>query len=107
MSLQIHPNADADVVAAVRVYNSKPGGYGPVFKDEFAIAVRAIAANPRQYSPCEDGIAGYEFREYFIERFDQRVIYLVRGNDVLVVAVVHASRQEGAWQRNLPENLIS
>jgi plasmid stabilization system protein ParE len=99
--------ATTDVERTSGVYNTKPGRYGAAFENEVDRAFDQIAANPRLYSPCEDGIAGYEFREYFIERFDQRVIYLVRGNDVLVVAVVHASRQEGAWQRNLPEDLIS
>jgi hypothetical protein len=54
------------------------------------------------HSPVEDGVAGREIREYYIERFQQRVIYLMTGDDVLVVAVVHASRKEGAWHGNLP-----
>jgi hypothetical protein len=63
------------------------------------------AASPQQYSPVEDGIPGLEIREFFIERFKQRVIFQVSGEDVLVVAVTHASRREGAWHRNLPTDL--
>jgi plasmid stabilization system protein ParE len=107
MSLQILASADADVVAAVRAYDAKPGKYGKALKAEFTAAVRAIAANPRIHSPCEDGIAGHEFREFFIARFQQRVIYLVRGDDVLVVAVVHATQNEGAWHRKVPTDLLS
>jgi hypothetical protein len=35
------------------------------------------------------------------------VIYLVRGDDVLVVAVVHATLNEGAWHRKVPTDLLS
>ena len=107
MNFTVSDSATTDVERTSALYDTKPGRYGAAFENEVDLAFEQIAANPRQYSPCEDGVAGCEFREYFIERFDQRVIYLVRGNDVLVVAVVHASRQEGAWQRNLPEDLIS
>src|SRR5262245_21876221 len=102
MSFRISEAADQDVVAATRFYNSQPTRYGAAFRTAFAAAARAIAANPRLYAPVEDGIPDREMREYFIERFGQRVIYLVTGDDVLVVAVVHASRKEGSWHRRLP-----
>jgi len=102
MSFQISPAADAEVTNAAVIYDSKPTRYGKVFKAEFAKAARAIMANPQLYPLVEDGVPGREIREYFIERFKQRVIYLITGNDVLVVAVVHADRREGAWHGNLP-----
>ena len=107
MSFQISVIADAQVTAAAAYYDSKPNGYGDEFKAEFAKAARAIMANPRQYALAEDGVPGREIREYFIKRFQQRVIYLMTGDDVLVVAVVHASRREGAWHRNLPADLTT
>ena len=105
MSFHISESADADVTAAAVAYDSKPDRNGDAFKAEFAQAARAIMAAPRQYSPVEDGIPGREIREFFIERFKQRVIYLMNGDDVLVIAVVHATRREGAWHRNLPTDL--
>jgi hypothetical protein len=38
-----------------------------------------------------------EIREYFIARFKQRVIYVMNGDDVLVVAVIHSDAREGTW----------
>jgi plasmid stabilization system protein ParE len=102
MSFRISADVDAQVTAAAVFYDSKPSRYGDEFKAEFAKAARAIMASPRLYSPVEDGIPGREIREHFIERFQQRVIYLVTGDDVLVVAVIHATRRPGAWHRNLP-----
>lgn len=100
--LTVTDSALADVIAASRAYDTKPGRYGAEFENEFEQAVTRIGENPRLHSLVEDGMPGREIREYFIERFQQRVIYLMRGEDVLVFAVVHASRREGAWHRNLP-----
>ena len=57
---------------------------------------------PRLYPLVDDGVPGLEIREYFIARFSQRVIYIMNGEDVLVVAVIHSDAREGAWHRNLP-----
>ncbi len=102
MSFNVSANAREDVAAAIRIYNTHAERNGGALLAEIEAAFGRIAAMPRLYSPVEDGVPGYEFREYFIERFQQRVIYLMNGDDVLVVAVVHATRREGAWHRNLP-----
>ena len=102
MSFAVSPAARSDVIAASHAYDTKPERNGAALEAEVDAAFARIAAAPRQYSPVEDGVPGREIREYFIERFQQRVIYLVTGEDVLVVAVVHATRREGAWHRNLP-----
>ena len=60
MRFQISDAADHNVLSAVRFYNSRPSRYGAAFKADFAAASRAIAANPRMYSPVEDSIAGRE-----------------------------------------------
>ncbi len=97
MSVTLSNGATADVIRTSRHYDTKPGQYGVAFENEIEAAVVRIARAPRMYSPVEDGIPGREIREYFIERFEQRGIYLVTGDDVLVSAVVHASAREGSW----------
>ncbi|QJW96100.1 type II toxin-antitoxin system RelE/ParE family toxin [Frigoriglobus tundricola] len=102
MSFDVSANAREDVAAAIRVYNTHPEPNGGALLAEIEAAFVRIAEMPRLCSPVEDGVPGCEIREYFIERFRQRVIYLMNGDDVLVVAVVHATRRTGAWHRNLP-----
>jgi plasmid stabilization system protein ParE len=101
MSLGISPAAQEDVARAIRNYNTKPDRYGEAFRAEFDHALVAITESPGLYALAEDGVEGREIREYYIPRFQQRVIYEVRGEDVLVLAVVHASRRPGAWHRNM------
>ncbi|AWM41142.1 Plasmid stabilization system protein [Gemmata obscuriglobus] len=102
MSAVVSPAAQADTMAIALWYDQQPGRYGTAFNEAVRSAIRAISDAPRQFPPAEDAPTGREFREYFIERFQRRVIYQVRGEDVLVVAVIHSSRRPGAWHRNLP-----
>jgi plasmid stabilization system protein ParE len=94
--------ATADVTRTSRHYDTKPGQYGIEFEDEVEEAITRIGDTPRLYPLVEDGVPGREIREYFIARFSQRVIYLLNGDDILVVAVIHTDAPEGAWHRNLP-----
>ncbi|HEY1189303.1 MAG TPA: type II toxin-antitoxin system RelE/ParE family toxin [Gemmata sp.] len=102
MSVVVSPTAQADVVATALWYEQQPGRHGDAFNDAVRDAIRAIGSAPQRFPLVEDGVPKREIREFFIERFRRRVIYQVNGNDVLVLAVVHASRRPGAWHRNIP-----
>ncbi|MBX9622918.1 MAG: hypothetical protein K2X82_03805 [Gemmataceae bacterium] len=97
MTFEVTDAAREDVAAAVRFYNSKPGRYGAAVRAEFNRAARAIAADPRSFSPVEDEYPGVEAREFLIARFGQRVVFAIEGERVQVIAVVHASRSLGSW----------
>jgi plasmid stabilization system protein ParE len=103
MSLIVSTRARADAETTIRFYNSKPERYGAAFQREFDRAIARIANNPRLYPLVEDGVPEREIREYFIALFSQRVIYLLNGDDGLVVAVIHSDAREGAWHSNLPQ----
>lgn len=107
MSVFVSPAAQADTMAAALWYDRQPDRYGAAFNEAVRDAIRAIGRAPQQFPLTEDAPPNREFREYFIERFQRRVIYQVSGEDVLVAAVVHASRRPGAWHRNLPSDPLS
>jgi hypothetical protein len=90
-----------EVAGVARWYDTQPSRYGAEFLGEFEAALLAIAANPRLYPLAEDGVPGKEVREYLIERFKQRVLYLMNGEDAVVISVVHASRRPGSWRYRL------
>ena len=106
MSFIVSGPARADAASAIRFYNSKPERHGAAFQREFDRAVAKIERSPRLYTPVEDGVTGLEIREYFIIRFSQRVIYVIDGDDVLVVAVIHSDAREGTWHKNIPPTLL-
>ena len=101
MKLDLLDPAKADLKACVRYYNARPSKYGRAIRAAFLRAVAAIESNPRLYSLVEDELPGFEMREYFIENFQQRVIYHVGDKLIRVVAIVHASSRGGSWHRRL------
>jgi hypothetical protein len=105
MTVHVSGEVRERVYAVARWYDAQQGQYGAAFLDEFQAALLRIESAPRACSPSEDGRPGHEDREFFIERFKQRVIFTIVGEDAYVLAVVHASRREGAWHRNLPTDL--
>lgn len=102
MSCDISAAGAADVAAGVRFYNSQPSRLGTAFHTAVERAMARIGQSPWLYPPVEDGVPGLEIREFYIARFQQRVIYLMNGDEALVIAVVHASRRPESWHRNLP-----
>lgn len=97
MTFVVSEQARDEAAGIARWYNAQPGRYGSAFLDEFEAALAAIAANPRLYSPAEDGRDGCEDREYFIPRFKQRVVYTIRDETITVLSVIHSSRKPGTW----------
>jgi hypothetical protein len=78
-------------------------GYGPAFANEFRSAVLAVLSQPQMYPRTADGPEWLETREFFIQRFNYRVIYAFDGEEVVFVAVHHAHRRPGSWRRRLSD----
>jgi len=81
------------------------GGKNPGidFEDELEEVLHRISEMPRLYSPAEDSPEDRECREYYIERFQYRVIYLIQDETIHVPAVVYATRTPGSWRRRLDD----
>ncbi len=62
---------------------------------------------PQMYSLVDDDFPGYEVRNAIIERFHYRVIYLVRPDELVILAVAHTSRRPGHWHGRLDEETLS
>lgn len=103
MRYRVLPSARRDVIRAETRLEGEHPGYGDAFDDEVIAAVRAVIAQPRMYPTTADGPRGLETREYFIRRFNYRVIYAFDGEEVVFVAVHHAHRRPGSWRRRLSD----
>jgi hypothetical protein len=78
-------------------------GWGDDFEVEMRRAIKAISANPRMYARTEDGPTEPENREYYIGRFEYRVIYPIWRDEAVVVAVIHARHRPGSWVERLTD----
>lgn len=64
------------------------------FLDELRAAYNRIADGPLKYEELRGGI-----RRALLRRFPYAVYFALEGDAVVVVAVLHASRDPAGWQR--------
>jgi plasmid stabilization system protein ParE len=95
--------ATEDTVRAVRELERMCYGWGDDFDGLMQDAVAEIGTNPRMFPRTEDGPEEPENREYYIDRFEYRVIYAIWKDEAVIVAVLHAARRPGVWIPRLAE----
>jgi plasmid stabilization system protein ParE len=94
--LVAEPRADLDVAAAYQWYESERPGLGRQFLDQLEAAYDRIAQDPVGYQDLESGI-----RRVLLRRFPYAVYFAVESDVVVVLAVLHVSRNPAEWQRRL------
>ena len=87
------PPADLDVEAAFEWYENERSGLGLEFLDELRASYNRIADGPLKYEELRGGI-----RRALLRRFPYAVYFAIEGGIVVVVAVLHASRDPAEWQ---------
>jgi toxin ParE1/3/4 len=92
--LVAQPRADLDVVAAYQWYESERAGLGMEFLDQLSAAYDRIAEDPLRYQDLESGI-----RRVLLRRFPYAVCFAIESDLVVVLAVLHVSRDPVEWQR--------
>jgi plasmid stabilization system protein ParE len=103
MKARTIPEANRDAASASWELERMRKGWGDALKAEVRRAVAAIRANPRMYPRTEDGPNEPENREFYIARFEYRVIYAVWQEELVIVAVIHASRHPSLWVPRLDD----
>jgi plasmid stabilization system protein ParE len=101
MNLPSHPAAWREADDAIDWYAARSPRTGVRFTDAIDRAVDDIAANPRMYPLADDAPPGDEVRNLIMSRFPYRVVYLLNGTQVVIVAVAHTSRPPGYWHSRL------
>lgn len=88
------PRAALDVEAAFAWYENERPGLGLEFLGELRAAYNRIAGGPFGYRDVRSGI-----RRALLKRFPYAVYFTIDGDVVVVVAVLHVSRDPAEWQR--------
>ena len=81
------------MAAAFQWYENEQPGLGLEFLDQLRTIYDHMAASPFQYQELRAGV-----RRALLRRFPYAVYFAVEGGFVVVLAVVHASRNPGEWQ---------
>lgn len=99
---QEHPEARAEFLDAHERYLAIEGG---TLGDEFADVVEAAAELILEWPEAPPPLGGRQrepvIRTWHLGKFPYRLVYTVRGGEILVLAYAHESRRPGYWAHRL------
>jgi plasmid stabilization system protein ParE len=93
MKFQFHPEAETEFLAAVDWYEERSAGLGADFAAEIRAAILRAAAMPEAWPRVDASI-----RRVLAHRFPYGVLYVPRGDAIIVLAVMHLRRQPDYWR---------
>lgn len=82
-----HPLVEADLRSAYDWYEDQRAGLGLEFREAFRIAHLKLSRNPLLYA-----VRFLDIRRLNLVRFPVGIFYMVAGNDIYILAVLHAGR---------------
>ena len=88
------PRADLDIEAAFEWYEKEQLGLGREFLHELRATYNRIVEGPFKYQHLRSGV-----RRALLRRFPYAVYFAVEGTVIVVLTVLHASRDPAEWQR--------
>ena len=86
--------ARADVLAAQAWYSRRE----PALGARFIATVAAAAKKLQRFPESAEVVHSPSFRRAVIPGFPYSLIYRIRGQKIVVIAVIHASRHPDAWK---------
>ncbi len=91
--VRLRPEAERDLEEEALWYEEQLPDLGNQFLDEISLALSAIAESPLMYP-----IVHRETRRALIHRFPFGIYYRVQDETIVVLAVMHGSRDPHRWK---------
>ena len=96
MKLIVRPEAEADLESNYRWYEERRSGLGDEFLAAVKRQIQQVLERPEAYPRVHPRL-----RRSLTTRFPFALFYLVGDDAVVLVAVLHQSRDPEHWQRRL------
>ena len=93
MNVTLRAEAEDDLEDAALWYEGHRRGLGEQFLDEILHAIGLIEENPQSYPQIHG-----EIYRAVIRRFPFGIFYLLEEETVVVLAIIHASRDPISWK---------
>jgi plasmid stabilization system protein ParE len=97
---RIEPDAVRDMEKAVAYFAQQSLEHKAAFAKSLREALSQIAKAPRRHARLETNKTDREIRRVIIPRFRYLVIFEMMRETPRVLAVMHASQEPNAWQRD-------
>ncbi|MEA3415567.1 MAG: type II toxin-antitoxin system RelE/ParE family toxin [Thermodesulfobacteriota bacterium] len=98
MTYSFHAEARAEFKEATLYYSEKSYSLGLAFYTEVEYAIERIVENPVLYRVIDEDV-----RRCLIKRFPCAIFYSIEDHYVLILAVMHCSREPSYWKHRLGE----
>lgn len=96
MKFRFHPAARQEFVQASLFYDEKQSGLGQRFIGSVDAAIRSLVSAPESWPFLEEPV-----RRRLTRVFPYAVLYVVREDSILIVAVMHCHQEPGYWKDRL------
>ena len=97
MAVEFLGPAEAELIEAIAYDNGESEGLGYEFAAEINRTIARIVAYPNAWTPLSK-----RTRRCRTNRFPYGVLYQLRGDMILIVAVMHLHRHPVSWRERLP-----
>ena len=101
MTAPFLPEPDAEFEAAADEYDTQSPGTGRRFVRTVRELVARLVEQPRLYGKVNPPVRGRDVREAPVNPFDYRLVYEVRADEILILAVAHNRRLPNYWRGRL------
>ena len=98
MNYEFLPEAETEFKQAVAYYDQQGFHLGDEFVNEVQNSIQRILTHPEAWSSYH-----HETRRCLTRRFPYGVVYQIRGDQILIVAVANLWREPGYWAKRLSE----
>ena len=97
-SVQFHPEAEAEMIAAAQFYQERADGLGVRFLESVQAVIRHISNFPKSTRI----VRGRSVRAAVARTFPYSVVYSESGDGIVILAVAHHRRRPGYWKTRTP-----
>lgn len=98
MRPRVLEEAEAEILSAMLFYEDRQAGLGQDYFERVSATIELIAHDPQRYPVYEGKRLSRVFRRAAVDRFPYIVVYQIRPDETLIVAVAHSSQQPGYWE---------
>ena len=90
------PEIAPEIEHSVKHYRKHQIGLENIFFDEIENALNKIRENPERFPKIEENI-----RKYIIRRYPFNIIYTIKSDKIIIIAVAHQKRKPYYWKHRI------